>query len=298
MHYEADLPQNEIARQLGLSTATVSRLLRRARDEGIVNIEIRAYETTADTAKRIKRLLRVRRVEVVDGPEAGIPPGLASSVGSVLKDGKVGDGSILALGWGRAVRDVIRMGLPGLPGVITIPATGGMQQAAPHFQINEFVRLAAEQLGGTPQFIHAPYLPSSQAREAFLREASIRERVELWDKVDAAVVGVGLPHKVDPVHAGAATSSELALTNVAGDVVRHYFDANGNIIPWKGGERVISISVEQLRAVPIVIGVAASPGKANAIIGAVRARLINVIVTDRATAAAILAKIEIEPGSA
>ena len=40
LHYEMDLSQRDIAAQLKISTATVSRLIRRAREEGIVRIEI------------------------------------------------------------------------------------------------------------------------------------------------------------------------------------------------------------------------------------------------------------------
>ena len=77
-------------------------------------------------------------------------------------------------------------GLPQIPGVLIVPATGGMQQHLPHFQVNEFVRLAAEQLGGTPHFIHAPYLPSAATRDAFLADPAIAESVALWDRIDVA----------------------------------------------------------------------------------------------------------------
>ena len=183
---------------------------------------------------------------------------------------------------------MIQAGLPRIPGVLTVAATGGMQQQAAHFQINEFVRLAAEELGGTPHFIHAPYLPSSELREVFLGDAAIRDSVALWDRTDVAIVGIGLPHATNPPEASAATLSEQALFHAAGDVIRHYFDAEGTLIPWEGEGRMIAMSPAQLRAVPLVIGVAASPEKAKAIIGAVRARLINALVTDTKTAQAIL----------
>jgi DNA-binding transcriptional regulator LsrR (DeoR family) len=294
LHYQSDLSQIEIARRLTLSPATVSRLLRRARDEGIVHIEVRDYATPEETTVQIKQALGLRHVAIVNGPETNALAALAGPVGAILKEEGVGQGSVLALGWGRAVREVVRAGLPRLPGVITVAATGGMQQAAPHFQINEFVRMAAEQTGGIPQFIHAPYLPSYETREAFLNDLTIRDQVALWDRIDAAIVGVGLPHAVDPVHAGAATSSELGLLHAAGDVIRHYFDAQGRLIPWDGDARLIAVSVEQLRAIRVVVGVALSPAKATAIIGAVRARLINSLVTDTPTAEAILAKIDAE----
>jgi DNA-binding transcriptional regulator LsrR (DeoR family) len=292
LHYESDLSQVEIARRLGLSTATISRLLRRARDEGIVRIEIRDFVTSDEITRDLTEALGLKQAAVVDTVEVGLLGSLAQPVGRILKDLGLKEGSVLAVGWGRAVREVIRAGLPRIPGVVTVPATGGMQESAPHFQINEFVRKAAEQLGGVPKFIFAPYLPSPQLREAFLNDLTAREQIALWDRIEVALVGVGLPHAVDPIHAGTVTSSERALSDVAGDVIRHYFDEAGNIVPWEGDRSLIAVSPAQLRAVPLVIGIAVSPAKAKAIIGAVRAKLINAVVTDVATAEAILAELQ------
>ncbi|MFC2253651.1 sugar-binding transcriptional regulator [Labrys portucalensis] len=292
LHYESDLSQVEIARRLQLSTATISRLLRRAREEGIVRIEIRDFVAPEEIRRDLINALGLKQAAVVDTVEIGLLDSLAQPVGTLLKEAGLKDGSVLAIGWGRAVRGVIRAGLPRIPGVITVPATGGIQQAAPHFQINEFVRQAAEQLGGEPKFIFAPYLPAPQYRDAFVSDPAVRELITLWDHIDVALVGVGLPHTVDPIHAGTVTSSERALTHVAGDVIRHYFDEDGTILPWDGNNSLIAVSPAQMRAVPLVIGVAVSPAKAKAIIGAVRAKLINAVVTDVATAEAILGELQ------
>lgn len=292
MHYAEDLPQIEIARRLDLSAATVSRLLKRAREEGIVRIEVHAPDTTEDLARALQAGLGLKRAGVVAAPEATALAALAGPVGMLLKEAAPPPGSILALGWGRAVRAVINAGLPPVPGLVTVPMTGGMQAAAAHFQINEFVRMAAEQTGGAPRFIHAPSLPSAESRAAFLTDPTIREHVALWDRIDLALVGIGLPHRIDPVHAAAATSGEVALAHAAGDVLRHYFDAQGKLIPWEGDERLIAVSVAQIRQIPLVIGLAAAAAKAGAIVGAVRAGLINALVTDAGTAEAILIKLE------
>ncbi|MCF6111565.1 sugar-binding transcriptional regulator [Mesorhizobium muleiense] len=288
LHYEADMSQVDIARRLGVSTATISRLLQRARAEGIVRIEVLDLATPEGITTQLVEALGLRDAAVIETPAAGVLAALAAPLGALLKQAGLTAGKVVAIGWGRAIRQVIQAGLPRIPGVLTVAATGGMQQQAAHFQINEFVRLAAEELGGTPHFIHAPYLPSSELREVFLGDAAIRDSVALWDRTDVAIVGIGLPHAINPPEASAATLSEQALFHAAGDVIRHYFDAEGTLIPWEGEGRMIAMSPAQLRAVPLVIGVAASPEKAKAIIGAVRARLINALVTDTKTAQAIL----------
>lgn len=292
LHYEAELPQVQIARQLGLSTATISRLLQRARAEGIVRIEVRDPVTTDALGARLGEALRLRRVAVVDTPAMGALSLLANPLAGVLKTATLGAGSVLALGWGRTIRAVIDAGLPALPGVVVVPATGGMQQQAPHFQVNEFVRIAAEQLQGTPHFLHAPYLPSAAARPSFLADPAIRDSVALWDRVDVAVVGVGLPHMLNPPEASVATEPEQSLVSAQGDVIRHYFDSAGRLMPWEGEARMIAMTPDQLRRAPLSIGVAADEAKAGSVVGACRAGMINALVTDVRTAEAMLALLD------
>ncbi len=289
LHYEADLSQVEIAKRLGVSTATISRMLQRARAEGIVRIEIRDLASPDALTGDLVAALGLKRAAVVEAPAVGALAALGGALGDLLLETELRAGSVMAVGWGRAIRAVVESGLPQIPGVLVVPATGGMQQHAQHFQVNEFVRLAAEKLGGTAQFVHAPYLPSAVSREAFLSDPVIADSVALWDRIDVAVVGVGLPHRVNSPDASAATSSERALTAAAGDVIRHYFDSHGNLIDWEGEARMIAVSVEQLRRIPLTIGVASGEEKAAAIIGAARSGLISALVTDARTAEAVVA---------
>lgn len=294
LHYESDLSQVMIAKQLGVSTATISRLLQRARAEGIVRIEVRDLVAPDTVGLRLAERLGLRRVQVIDAPVANAGVALASPLGAMVRAEGLGPGSVLAVGWGRAIRTVMETGLPQIPGVLVVPATGGLQQQAPHFQINEFVRLAADSLGGVPYFLHAPYLPSAEARPSFLADPAISESVALWDRIDVAIVGVGLPHALNAPEASVATVSEQSLVGAAGDVIRHYFDPAGNLIAWEGDARLIAVSPAQLRAAKLCIGVATGEAKAVPIIGAARAGLITALVTDLRTTEAILAQLDRE----
>ncbi|KQT53170.1 transcriptional regulator [Aureimonas sp. Leaf454] len=288
LHYEAELSQVEIAKRMGLSAATISRLLQRARTEGIVRIEVRDLATPGDLVRDLKERLTLKAAAVVETPSGGRLDALSAPVGDLLRQAGLRPGSVLAIGWGRAVRAVVEAGLPGLPGTLVVPATGGMQQHAPHFQVNEFVRMAAEGMGGLPHFIHAPYLPSAAAREALLEDPTIAASVALWDRVEAAVVGIGLPHAENAPSASAATPDEQALADAAGDVIRHYFDAAGRPKAWEGERRMIAMSTDQLRRAPLVIGVAMGAAKVGAILGAVRSGLVSALATDTQTAEALL----------
>jgi DNA-binding transcriptional regulator LsrR (DeoR family) len=288
LHYQSDMSQVDIAKKLGLSTATVSRLLQKARSAGIVRIEVIDLSPSEDLSAALVDGLKLRTAAVIDTPSSNVLSALAPPVGSMLQQAGLRSGSTLGIGWGRAVREVTLAGLPRLPGIVTTALNGGMQQAAPHFQINEFVRLAAEQMGGIPHFLHAPYISSSELRDAFLADPTVQQVTSLWNKLDAAIVGVGLRHAANPSEATAALPGEKALSHAAGDVLRHYVTEAGEILHWDGEERMIAASPQQLRQVPLCIAVAATPAKAAGIIGAARSGMINALVTDANTAQAIL----------
>lgn len=288
LHYQSDMPQVEIARKLGVSTATVSRLLTRARALGIVKIEVMDLAVPDEVKDRLIEALGLKRAAVIDTPSTGVLGALAAPLGNLLKEEDLGRGATIGIGWGRAVREVIQAGLPRIPDTRAVALNGGMQQSAPHFQINEFVRQAAEQFGGTAHFLHAPYVSSVELRDAFLSDQVVKETTRLWDELDCAIVGIGLPHAINPPEASAATISEQAIGGAVGDVIRHYVDRRGALLHWDGEERMLAASVEQLRRAGLCIGVAATVEKAAGIIGAVRSGMINALVTDTATALAIL----------
>lgn len=297
LHYEADMAQVDIARKLGVSTATVSRLLQKARAIGIVRIEVLDLVSPEDITENLIQALGLKRAAVIDTPATGVLGALAAPLGALLKEEGLGAGSVIGIGWGRAVREVLTAGLIRIPGIVAVPMNGGMQQAAAHFQINEFTRQAAEQLGGTPHFLHAPYLSSTTLRDAFFNDPGVQETTGLWDRLDCCIVGIGLPHAINPPEASAATNNEKSLGAV-GDVIRHYFDIEGHPLAWDGEERMIAASPDQLRNTRLSIGVLATVEKAAGVIGAVRSGMINAVVTDTATAQAILDLLQSDGGAA
>jgi len=288
MHYVGDLSQVQIAKQLGLSTATISRLLQRARVEGIVRIEVRDVFAPDELGAELARKLGLARVEVVDAPVSGALPALAAPLSRMLAAADLRPGNVLMIGWGRTVSAVIEAGLPPMPGILVVPSTGGIQQHAQHFQSNEFSRRAAEATGGVPHFIHAPYLPDAEALDFFLADSSVQESVGLWDRIDAAVVGIGQPYGLERPVGGGATPVEPDLAEAAGDVVRHYFTRDGQILDWRGEGRMIAVSARQLRATRLVIGLAVGESKAPSILGAARAKLVTALITDTRTVECLL----------
>lgn len=289
LHYVEGLSQVEVARRMEVSTASVSRLLARAREEGVVRIEVVGPDEASELGGELRAALGLAAARVVEGRDRGAPAVLAAQVAALVREGVPAEGAIVAIGWGRTVQGVIGAGLPQIPGATVVPTSGGMNETAAHFQINEFVRVAAEQMGGEARLLHAPSLPSRELREMFSRDRETARMLALWSRIDVAVVGIG--------DFGTATTNRDAVLAgggaefIAGDVVRHYFDEDGALIDWPGHDDLLAVAPDQLRRIPRAIGVAAGREKVRAIIGAARSRMINAVVTDSRTARLVLERL-------
>ena len=132
-----------------------------------------------------------------------------------------------------------------------------------------------------------------EACRALMEDPELRETLKAGEKADFAIAGIGSvvadqSTLVDAGYLSAEELGELAAAGAVGDVCSRHFDAQGQECRVELNDRVIGLSLEQLRAIPRVVGVAGGPWKSQAILGALRGQLVDVLVTDRATAESVL----------
>jgi DNA-binding transcriptional regulator LsrR (DeoR family) len=291
LYYRDQLSQQEVAQRLGVSRSTVSRMLQLARDEGIVQIEIRRPSSPQGLSESLRTLLGLRRAVVVP---ASSRSGLRVIVDSAIEELarlELAPGDALAVSWGSTVAAIAASRqLPPLHGVHVIPAIAAFDEPDGRFQTNEIARRIAELSGAELHFVHGPAMPSPRLRRTLLADEEVSRRLGLWDRLTAALVGIGPPTadvETAPAHVLAARAD---LAPAAGDVVSRYFDIDGRSVPFEDEKLLLGMSREQLRNTGTVVGVAAGAAKGPSIVGAARAGLIDVLVTDDAAARAALAQ--------
>ena len=291
LYYEDELSQAAIAERLEVSRSTVSRLLADAREQGIVRIEIHPPIPESRLGDELADALGLRRVVAVGhGHSAGSRMAMVDAARHELSRLALKPGDVLVLGWGRQCWAVANAPLPPLPGVRIVPAVGGMAETEQPFQGNEIVRRAAESSGASPHFLHAPAVPGKGLRGALLRDEAIKAVVSLWDDITAAVLGIGVPPgqpgSYSPAHVKAGDAPPML--DAAGDVLTRFFDIDGAPVTYPAERRLLAVTREQLARAGTVIGLAAGENKHRAMVGAARAGVIDVLVTDIPNAAAAL----------
>jgi DNA-binding transcriptional regulator LsrR (DeoR family) len=291
LYYELGETQNAIAEQLGVTRPQVSRLLKRARAEGIV--EIRIVDSTAvespaaDALGRSYGLDAVHLAPTIAGPEdltRRMVGRLAAEVlRAVVRPGAsvgVGDGAFVS-----ATADALEESAT--PVAITVvPLCGGFWTTG---QEREPYRRVGDALGGQVRGLMAPGLVDDAAtRAALVAHAGIRAITEIWNRLDVALFGIGGPAWSASL-VGESVERDLEASEAVGEVLVAPFDLDGQFVCPALRDRVIAFDARRLGRVPSAIGVAAGENKVRPILGALRAGIVRTLVTDIATAEAVVA---------
>jgi DNA-binding transcriptional regulator LsrR (DeoR family) len=280
LYYLQDRTQADIARELGISRAGVSRVLAEARRLGIVKIEIAppALADLDELAEATGAALGLTAVHLTASAGTG------TALGEALVAADLHPGDVLLTASGRQVYEASRAELPRLPGVVVAPMLGGQDEPEAWYQPNEITRGFSDRIGGRPAFLYAPALPSPELDPILRAEPSIRRVLDLWPTARCAVVGVGAPPLSRASIPAFVPTDAVSLRESVGDVVSRFYDVQGREVPFPGSERLMATPLALLPGIPVVIAVAVGREKVDAIRIGARAGYFNRLVTDPETA--------------
>ncbi len=289
----------EIGKRLGISRFRVARLLDQARASGLVRVEYRdAAPRDIDLARRLETRFDLDLVGVTVAP--GDPTESVARLAAEVVADLVGPSEALGVAWGSTLAATIHA-LPErhYPQLRVVPLAGGWPGVAQDRAPGELARRCAERLGGSHLELYAPaFLASRELRDALAGEPGVAAVLAAYGRLTTAVIGIGAwttrgrVAGSSLIGSGAVSRAELGelrARGAIGELVVHPFDASGRFVETDLAARAVAIPLERLRAVPRVIAVAGGTVKADAIRGALATGLVNVLVTDAATAAAVLA---------
>ena len=300
LYYQDRRKQSEISELLHISQATISRLLKKAEQEGIVRITITAPRGTypeLETALRERYPLAEAIVaDCFEDREEAILSAIGAAAGhyveTTLRDGEVIGISSWSASLLRMVDNIHPLKRIRAERVVQI--LGGIGNPSVQSHATQLTTRLAELTGATLQLLPAQgVVSSSAARLVMLGDSYVRATTDQFRRVTFALVGIGaLQPSVMLANSGNTFTSnelhDLESRGAIGDVCLRFFDVDGAAVAGPLDERVIGMSFDELRRVPRVVAVAGGDRKAAAIRACLLGGYVKVLITDRFTAAKLI----------
>jgi DNA-binding transcriptional regulator LsrR (DeoR family) len=292
LYYIDGLTQKEIGQRVGLSRLKVVRLLQRARAEGVVQIHI-APDLRLNTglARSLEERFNLQEAIVTEPDEAG--EGIGRAGGRFLER-MLKDDLTLGIGMGRTIASLLpHISALSLTNVVIRTLAGVYEEPGRETNAYNICWRLADLLDAAVEPLHSPLIVSTGAtRTALLEDRVLRTVLESLEDCDLALIGLGALDDSSPlVRLGYCTLKQFAALKAKGaigEILGRFYSLQGDMIPTEFDERMIGITLPQLCHIPMVIALAYGEGKVRPTLGALHTGCIDVLITDRWTAEAIL----------
>ncbi|MFK3969919.1 sugar-binding transcriptional regulator [Pseudomonas sp. NPDC087358] len=298
LYYLENVTQEAIAKRFDLSRAKVSRLLKRARDEGIVEVRVLQHPTMNNELEQalVQRFKLDRALIAVDHGDADTQRSAVASLVANYLNKTLSDGMIVAVGMGRNVGAVAdNVFLPVSRNCTFVCAIGGSLKAGEYMNPDHICRRLALRFGAESETLYAPALVANpELRSVLISNDTVRSTLDRARRADIALIGIGdMSENSNMVRMGWFSPQEVAqarLSGTVGDMMGYDFiDIHGQPAITAMQGRIIGLNVQELARIPDVVAIASENTKAAATLGALRSGVINTLATTVTNAHTILA---------
>ena len=292
MYFEQGISQQEIASKLNLSKMTVSRMLQKAKEKGIVQIKVKfPFQIDGKLSKKVKDQYGIKKAIVIKRGETKsehifelIGQTWSTYLGLSLKNNYV-----IGLGLGNTIGHTVQCLIPmNTTNVHVVQLMGGLTNV--HMK-NPFtiVQEACRKLKAEGTYVTSSVIVDNrEMRDSIMNETPMGMRVkEMWDKCDEALFGIGA------IETGTLLSPELVppedvikIKNLGavGDIMGHCYNARGDFLKTHLDERLVNIPIDVFKRIPERVGLAGGEYKVDAIKGALLSGIVTTLGTDDGTA--------------
>lgn len=287
-YYMENYTQQRIAELLGVSRARVIGLLEKARQTGVIQFRIRQdgdrhirVEQELIARFGLKDVFTVPRADSLTNPNESIAQAAAMYIIRRLKGG-----DFLNVGYGDTTSRVLNhLAMAAEEPLNMVSLTGGVSYYLPNTSPNVFN--AGLYLIPSPLLLSSPEL-----LEAMRQEPVVEEVYRMIPLSRMSVIGIGsMSREATILKNGVLNENDftiLKLQGAVGDLLSHFIDKDGRLISVEQDRRLMSTSLEDLRMLENVIGVAGGRSKVDAILAALRGGYLDILITDQDTAQALL----------
>jgi deoxyribonucleoside regulator len=295
MYYVEGLTQNEIADRLGIGRVTVVRNINEAVKQREVKIWITGgVAECLDLEAQLKKSFGL--VDAVVVPEPAEPKHLRKAIGfaaGMYVTDQITDNFCLGVGWGATLHESLRtLSHKELNNVEVVSLLGGVVDAK-RFNPTEFAWQVANTVGADCYLLAAPAVVDSiETKLALIERCGLDHVLDKVEKMDMALLSVGSMAADSTSFQfgffGEEDRKSLLRAGAVGDMLFNFYDAEGRIVKHPINDRVVSVSIDKLRSVPRRVMISGGNDKVEALKGGLKLASANVLITNEATAIALL----------
>jgi len=296
LHFVAGMTQSAVAKRLGLPSVKAHRLIAKAVADGAVKVSIDGDITECiDLENRLADMYGLDYCEVApDIGEEGLPLMALGHAGAdfLRREIEHGDHEVIGIGHGRTLSAAVNY----MPRVVAndlrfVSLLGGLTRnfaANPH----DVMHRIAEKTGMPAYVMPVPFFANTaEDREVLLAQRGVTTVFDMGCRAELKIVGIGtVDAQAQLVTSGMielAEVEEIASLGGVGEMLGHFFDANGQRLETALTARTIAASVENADMSRIV-GLAGGISKAEAIRAVLKSGRLYGLITDERTAKALV----------
>src|SRR5699024_8387456 len=264
-YYYKNMNQSQIAEKLDLSRTVVSRELQKAKDLGIVNIYIhdKSYHIT-DMEIQLEEKFGLQKASIVPSFNLSDDETLLSVVHSsieIIRE-QLYHVNNVGVSWGNTLRILAReFPYEKFNHINLIPLIGGMENDYIHYHSNQICYDLMKKLNCRSNFLYAPaVVKDEQLHNILSRNPHITSILNEGKQVDLAIVGISTPDRngimKDVGYITNTDMEELSEEKSVGDINSRFFDINAKEVDSKINNSVIGVGIEDLKNIPLVVGIA------------------------------------------
>lgn len=296
MYYEKNMTQQQIAKKKNMSRSLVSKLLTKARSAGVVEIVIHSetLHPYRETEERLKQIFNLKYVKVCNESEGKKYSELCRETERYLmmrfpscKRVVVSASKTL-----RVIADYWNVS-NSFPGISFVPASGGLGELQWENNANINCFIFAQKTGAKYQQFYAPIVVDTiETKSLLCDQPFIKNVLNNGRNADLAIVGIGGSYQrfeiEETYQKDLRMDYQVDEDLVVGDVSFNYFDRKGEQIDCKWNELLMGLSLEEIKKIPEVIGIANEAEKAEGVYFAAKNHLVDSLIISASVAKRVL----------
>jgi len=293
LYYLEGLNLNDISKKLQISPATISRYLKKALESNIVEIKINDIkDENYELEKLLELKYSIRECYIVTYFKNEIKM-YKEAAGYLINifERLLKDDDYLGVSWGRTDKGIIdcmdRVKIKN--NIKLVPIIGSMGDVELGINTNSISRKLADKIDGTSYVINSPaFLDTKKIHDAIIKNGNVQRIIELWKKINTAVMGVGNLSTNSTIYKLKIQSKEeldyLKSLGVIGEINLNYINIKGNLVPNEINERLIRMPLEMLKKVKNLILINLTESKSNVLKTVLSQGMVDVLLIDEKTA--------------